>query len=313
MAHWTAADIPSQDVKAAVVTGATGGLGYEAALALARAGATVVVAGRDGRKGAAAVQRINAASPAPRASFEALDLASLAAVAAFAARIAARHPALDILVNNAGVMALPQRRATSDGFEAQLGTNYLGHFALTARLLPSLRAARARVVSVSSLAHRSGRIGFDDLQAERRYNPWRAYGQSKLAMLLFAIELQRRSDAAGWGLTSLAAHPGLARTEIVRNVTQGRGGRLKEALTGIGMTLIGQSAAQGALPLLCAATAPGVQPGGYYGPDGFGEMKGYPAPAKIAPEGRNGVAASRLWEVSEQLTGVRFGAIQGAA
>lgn len=309
MAKWTTADVPSQRGKFAIVTGATGGLGYETALALARAGAEVVAAGRDARKGAAAVRRINAFSPAAQATFEVLDLASLASVAAFAARIAERHPALDLLVNNAGIMALPERRATRDGFEAQLGTNYLGHFALTAHLLPSLRAAgQPRVVSVSSLAHRSGRIDFGDLQAERRYNPWRAYNQSKLAMLLFAIELQRRSDAAGWGLTSLAAHPGFARTGILRGVAQGRGGALKEAVAQFGAYLFGQSAAQGALPLLYAAAAPGVRPGGYYGPDGISEAKGDPAPAKVAPQGRDLTAAARLWETSERLTGVRFGA-----
>ena len=309
---WTTADIPSQRGKFAIVTGATGGLGYETALALARAGAEVVMAGRDERKGAAAMGRINAFGPASKASFEPLDLANLGAVAAFATRIAEHHPTLDLLVNNAGIMALQERRTTSDGFEAQLGPNYLGHFALTAHLRPSRRhAAQPRVVSVSSIAHRSGRIDFDDLQAERRYSPWRAYNQSKLAMLLFAIELQRRSDAAGWNLTSVAAHPGVARTEIIRNVVQGRGARLKEAVAQLGMTLIAQSAAQGALPLLYAATAPNVQPGGYYGPDGLREMKGYPTTAKVAVQGRDSAAASRLWDVSERLTGIRFGAAQG--
>jgi len=314
MAKWTAADIPSQNGKTAVVTGATGGLGYETALALARAGAVVVVAGRDELRGVAMVQRINAFGPASQASFEPLDLANLASIAAFATRIAERYLALDLLVNNAGIMGLPQRRATSDGFEAQLGTNYLGHFALTARLLPSLRrAGQPRVVSVSSLAHRRGRIDFGDLQAERRYSPWRAYEQSKLAMLLFAAELQRRSDAAGWGLTSVAAHPGVARTEIFRDVVQGRGARLKEALAEVAMILVAQSAAQGALPLLYAATAPGVRPGGYYGPDGFREMKGYPAPAKVSAQGRDDAAAARLWDASERITGVRFGSAGGEA
>ncbi len=306
---WTTADIPPQGGKFAVVTGATAGLGYESALALARAGAAVIVAGRDARRGDTATRRINAFGPRIQASFELLDLADLASVAAFAARVSERHPTLDLLVNNAGIMGLPQRRVTRDGFEAQLGTNYLGHFALTARLLPSLkRAGQPRIVSVSSLAHRRGRMDFDDLQAERGYDPWRAYSQSKLAMLLFAAELQRRSDAAGWGLTSVAAHPGFARTEIFRGVAQGRGGGLKAALGSFGAQLFGQSAAQGALPILYAATAPGVQPGGYYGPDGFGEATGSPAPAKTAPQGRDQEAASRLWDVSEQLTKVRFGA-----
>ena len=307
-AKWTTADIKPQDGKTAVVTGATGGLGYETALALARAGATVIIAGRDQGKGSTATRRINAFGPRSQATFEPLDLADLASVAAFAARVSERHPALDLLINNAGIMGLPQRRVTRDGFEAQLGTNYLGHFALTARLLPSLRRDRQpRIVSVSSLAHRRGRMDFDDLQAGRRYDPWRAYSQSKLAMLLFAIELQRRSDAAGWGLMSVAAHPGIARTEIIRNTVQGRGGRVKEAAIQIAMTVIAQSAAQGALPVLYAATAPGVHPGGYYGPDGLREMKGHPARAEIAPQGRDSAAAARLWDVSEQLTRVRFG------
>ena len=309
MAKWTAADIPSQRGKFAVITGATGGIGYETALALARAGAEVVVAGRDERKGAVALRRINAFAPPSPVSFESLDLASLDSVTAFAARLTERHAALDLLVNNAGIMGLPKRRATSDGFEAQLGTNYLGHFALTARLLPSLRRARQpRVVSVSSIAHRRGRIDFGDLQAKRHYGPWRAYNQSKLAMLLFAAELQRRSDAAGWNLTSVAAHPGVARSDLTRSVFQGRGGRVKEAVSQVVMTLIAQSAAQGALPILYAATVPDVQPGGYYGPDGFIELKGSPAPAKIAPQGRDTAVAAQLWDVSEQLTGVRFGA-----
>ena len=308
MAKWTSADIPTQSGRVAIVTGATGGLGYETALALARAGAAVVVAGRDERRGAVAANRINAFGPRVKAGFELLDLARLDSVAAFASRVTGRHPAVDLLVNNAGITGPSQRRTTSDGFEAHFGTNYLGHFALTARLLPALRAGQqTRVVSVSSLAHQSGRIDFDDLQAERRYGPTRAYAQSKLAMLLFARELQRRSDEAGWGLMSVAAHPGFALTGIFRGIGQGRGGKLIETLGNFGASLIGQSAAQGALPQLYAATAPGVQPGGYYGPDGFREVKGYPAPAKVARQGRDDAAAARLWTVSEQLTGLSFG------
>jgi NAD(P)-dependent dehydrogenase (short-subunit alcohol dehydrogenase family) len=309
MLHWTEADIPAQTGRTAVVTGATGGLGYATALALARAGAAVVVAGRDARKGADAVARINAAFTAPLARFELLDLASLASVAAFAERVAAAHPTLDLLVNNAGIMGMPRREVTGDGFERQLGTNYLGHVALTARLLPSLRAGRApRVVSVSSLAHRSVRIALDDLQAERSYTPFRAYGQSKLAMLLFAEELQRRSDAAGWGITSVAAHPGLARTDIGRTFVQGRAAALKAGALGLVMGVAGQPADRGALPILYAATAPDARPGGYYGPDGVGEMKGGPKVARVAPQGRDAAMAARLWDASERLTGVRFGA-----
>ena len=292
----------------AIVTGATGGLGYETALALAQAGAAGVVAGRDERRGAVAASRINAFGPKVVAVFELLDLAHLDSVAAFASRVAGQHPAVDLLVNNAGITGPSQRRTTHDGFEAHLGTNYLGHFALTARLLPALRAGQqTRVVSVSSLAHQSGRIDFDDLQAERRYGPTRAYAQSKLAMLLFARELQRRSDDAGWRLMSVAAHPGFALTGIFRGIAQDRRGKLVEKLGNFGASLIGQSAAQGALPLLYAATAPGVQPGGYYGPDGFMEVRGYPVPAKVARQGRDDAAAARLWTVSEQLTGLSPG------
>lgn len=307
MARWTAADIPTQVGKVAVVTGATSGIGYETALALARAGAAVIVAGRNPAKGQAAARRINGWSPKVTTAFEMLDLASLASVEAFASRVAAQHPTLDLLVNNAGVMALPTRQVTVDGFEMQLGINYLGHFALTARLLPSLhRAGHARVINLSSLAHRRAQMDFADLQGERRYGPFRAYGQTKLAMLLFTQELQRRSDAGGWHLTSLAAHPGIASTAIFRGAVQGRAAAIKEAVTKLGIGLIGQSAAQGALPVLYAATAPNVQPGGYYGPDGPGELKGYPARARIMPQGQDSAAAGRLWTVSETLTGVRF-------
>ena len=218
MSGWSAADIPPQIGRTVVITGATGGLGYETALALAGAGATVVLTGRNDIKGRNALERIRAEYPKADVSHETLDLASLASVADFAGRFAISRPSLDLLINNAGVMALPKRRATLDGFEMQFGTNYLGHYALTARLLPQLRRGfKPRVVNLSSLAHRSGAIDFGDLQSERSYRPWRAYGQSKLAMLMFALELQRRSNAAGWGLMSNAAHPGFARTDLIPN------------------------------------------------------------------------------------------------
>ena len=210
---------------------------------------------------------------------------------------------LDLLINNAGVMALPRRQVTADGFEMQLGTNHLGHFALTARLLPLLRLASApRVVSVSSLAHRTGSIDFGDLQGERHYSPWKAYGQSKLACLMFALELQRRSDAAGWKLISIAAHPGFARTNLF---SSGPGGLLSMA-TDVAAPFFGHSAADGARPILFAATSPEAKPGSHYGPGGFSELRGSPARALIMPQARDTAAAARLWEVSAKLTGTSF-------
>jgi NAD(P)-dependent dehydrogenase (short-subunit alcohol dehydrogenase family) len=240
-----------------------------------------------------------------------LDLASLASVADFAARLAAEGRAVDLLVNNAGVMALPVRQVSADGFERQFATNYLGHFALTARLLPLLAAGRAtRVVSLSSIAHRQGRIDFADLQAERRYRPWPVYCQSKLAMLLFALELQRRSGAEGWGLLSNAAHPGWSRTDLFANGPRAGGGfNLFATASAVFSPVFSQSAASGALPTLFAATSPDAVGGGYYGPDGFLEMKGAVAPARIMPQGRDTEVAARLWQVSETLTGLRFGEV----
>ncbi|MBB4361728.1 MULTISPECIES: SDR family oxidoreductase [unclassified Bradyrhizobium] len=312
MTDWTTADIPSLAGKTAVVTGATGGLGYETAMALAGAGAIVILTGRNDAKGLRAIEGICERFPNALIAFEPLDLASLASVADFARRFAAGNEQLDLLVNNAGVMALPKRQQTEDGFEMQLGTNYLGHYALTAQLLPQLRRAKApRVVNLSSLAHRSGAINFDDLQSKHSYRPWRAYCQSKLAMLMFSLELQRRSDAAGWGVSSIAAHPGFARTDLIANgpganTFQWRIGRLLQPL-------FSQSAAEGALPTLLAATSPTAEPGGYYGPNGFYEMKGAPAPARIMPHAKDFATAAMLWDVSATLTGVSFDEIAAAA
>ena len=298
----TQADIPSQLGKTAVVTGATGGLGYETALALAKAGADVILTGRDNQKGRSAIDKISREVIGARIGFESLDLASLASIADFAQRMHARQ-SLDLLINNAGVMALPRRQITADGFEMQFGTNHLGHFALTARLMPLLRqAGRPRVVSVSSLAHRTGLIDFSDLQGERLYSPWKAYGQSKLACLIFALELQRRSDAAGWNLISNAAHPGFART----NLFAGGPGGLISLATDFAAPLFGHSAADGARPILFAATSPEAKPGGYYGPSGIGELRGAPARALIMPQARDAAAAARLWDVSAKLTDTSF-------
>jgi NAD(P)-dependent dehydrogenase (short-subunit alcohol dehydrogenase family) len=302
---WTVSDMPPQDGRSAVVTGA-GGLGFETALALARAGAEVILASRNPEKGAAAVDEVRAAAPEAQVRFERLDLASLASVRDFAARLLGERTRLDLLVNNAGVMALPKRQVTEDGFERQFGTNHLGHFALTALLAPLLRAAAApRVVTVSSLAHLQGAIHFDDLQWEGRYRPSAAYAQSKLANLLFALELQRRADAAGWNLKSLAAHPGVSRTELIANGPGGGFGGYKLFKMIVG-PLLSQSAAAGALPTLYAATAPDVRGGDYFGPDGPIEMKGAPARARISSRAKDEAVARRLWEESERLTGVTF-------
>jgi NAD(P)-dependent dehydrogenase (short-subunit alcohol dehydrogenase family) len=305
MNAWSVADIPSQQGKLAVVTGATGGLGYETALALAGAGADVLVTGRNIEKGRVAIDRIKRAVPSAKVRFEMLDLASLRSVRAFAAKMVANGQPLDLLINNAGVMDLPGRRLTEDGFEMQFGTNHLSHFALTGLLLPVLHSAEApRVVNVSSLAHRGGKIDFDNLQAERKYRSWPAYQQSKLANLLFTFELQRRSDSNGWGLMSNAAHPGYARTDLIPN-GPGTGG-----LKGAGAKLVGSfmshSAAAGALPTLFAATSPAATPMGYYGPNGFYELKGPVAPAKVLSQAKDETVARRLWEVSERLTGVQW-------
>jgi NAD(P)-dependent dehydrogenase (short-subunit alcohol dehydrogenase family) len=296
------AEISSQLGRTAVVTGATGGLGYETALALAKAGAEVVLTGRDDRKGASAIEKISREVPDANTSYESLDLASLQSIAQFAQRMHSRE-SLDLLINNAGVMALPRRQTTADGFEMQFGTNYLGHFALTARLLPLLRRAGGpRVVNVSSLAHRTGFIDFDDLQGARVYSPWKAYGQSKLATLMFALELQRRSDAAGWNLTSTAAHPGFARTGLFAS---GPGGLVSLA-TDFAAPFFGHSAADGARPILFAATSPNARPGAYYGPGGIGELRGAPAPALMMPQARDPATATRLWDASGKLTSTSF-------
>jgi NAD(P)-dependent dehydrogenase (short-subunit alcohol dehydrogenase family) len=312
MTDWTTADIPPLTGKTAVVTGATGGLGYETALALAGAGADVVVTGRNDLKGRHALDGIRARFPSAKVVYETLDLASLASVTDFAARFAASHAALDLLINNAGVMALPTRQMTEDGFEMQFGTNYLGHYALTARLLPWLRRGKQpRVVNLSSMAHRSGAIDFDDLQGARSYRPWKAYSQSKLAMLMFALELQRRSDAAGWGVTSNAAHPGYARTDLMAN---GPGANsLLWQINKLLRPLVSHSAADGALPTLFAATSPDAKGGGYYGPNWFYELKGPPAPAKIMPQATDAAVAARLWDISAALTGVSFEQFAAAA
>ncbi len=311
MTDWTTHDIPALNGRLAVVTGATGGLGYETAMALAGAGAEVVLTGRNEAKGARALEGICARHREALISYETLDLASLESVAAFAQRFAQLHASLDLLINNAGVMALPSRQTTADGFEMQFGTNYLGHYALTAHLLPALRRGNApRVVNLSSVAHRSGIIDFDDLQGAQHYSPLKAYRQSKLAMLMFALELQRRSDAAGWGLISNAAHPGFARTDLMAN-GPGAGGLM--AVAGLLLRPLSHSAAAGALPTLFAATSSAAKPAGYYGPTGPFELRGPPGPARIMPQAQDAAVAARLWDVSATLTGVSFDQAASAA
>lgn len=313
MTNWTVKDMPRLDGKVAIVTGATGGLGYETALELAGAGAEAVLAGRSAGKGAEAVARISRKYPGAVTRFEMLDLADLRSVAAFAARVSARYPSIDILVNNAAVMALPRRQTTVDGFEMQIGTNYLGHFALTGDLLPNLRrAGHARVVNLSSLAHHRGRIDLLDFQSAK-YDPWPVYSQSKLAMLMFAFELQRRSDRDGWGLMANAAHPGWASTDLIARGPASGGRFWINAASGLIRPFLFQDAASGALPTLFAAASPDARGAAYYGPDGRGERKGAPAEARISPAALDQSVAERLWTLSEKLTGVHYGTLQMAA
>jgi NAD(P)-dependent dehydrogenase (short-subunit alcohol dehydrogenase family) len=303
MEKWTASDIPSQKNRTAVVTG-TGGLGFEDALALAQAGADVVIAGRNPAKGAEAVARIREQVPAAKVSFGQVDLASLKSVADFATRLASEQDSLDLLINNAGVMVPPARQQTADGIELQFGTNHLGHFALTAQLLPLLRKGQnPRVVTLSSVAARQGKLNFADLQSEAKYVPMEAYSQSKLACLMFALELQRRSEAGNWGIASLAAHPGISRTDLLHNAP----GRLSAAgLARTYLWFLFQPAWQGALPTLYAATAPTAATGTYYGPGALNEMRGYPAPAQMPPQASDLAASARLWAMSQHLAGVSF-------
>lgn len=297
-------DIPRLDGRLAVVTGATGGLGYETARMLAEHGARVLLAGRNAGKGSAALAAMRARAPGADIGFEQVDLASLASVAAFSQRLLTAGTPVDILVNNAGVMTPPTREVTSDGFELQFGTNYLSHFALTARLLPLLKAApAARVVSLGSVAARGGRIDLDDLQSARAYNPMTAYGQSKLACIMYALELDRRSTAGGWGTTSIAAHPGVSRTDLLHNAP----GRTSAAgLVRTYLWFLFQPVAQGALPQVFAATSPAAESGQYYGPQSLGETRGAVGKAALPKGADDAAMAARLWQASEDLAGVRY-------
>jgi len=302
---WTANDLPNLSGKRIVVTGGNSGIGFEAAREFARARAHVVLACRDLDKARAAAGKITTTHPGATLEVMELDLASLESIRRFAESLRGRHSKLNVLCNNAGVMAIPHRR-TADGFEMQFGTNHLGHFALTGLLLDTLLDEDSRVVTVSSGAHRMGSINFDDLQSERSYSQWFAYGQSKLANLLFTFELQRRAERARARFISLACHPGYAATNLQGVGPRMSGAWMMEAAMDFSNRLFAQSAAMGALPLLYAAAALGIEGGDYIGPDGVWEMRGHPTKVSCTAAARDPAAAQRLWDISEQLTGVRF-------
>lgn len=311
MNRWSENDIPNLSGKRILVTGAASGIGFEAARALAEHDAEVILVDRNADAAHAAMERIRHSRPQAKLEFRPLDLSHLQAVREFAAALVAEGRPLDVLINNAGIQPISERRTSADGFELTFAIGHLAHFTLTAGLLPLLEAAPApRVVTVSSMVHGKGWLDWNDLQMERGYRHQRAYNQTKLANLLFARELQRRLDAAGTPIKSITVHPGVARTAIGANRKQlgafRLGDHLITAILSVVMPFLGQSAREGALPTLFAASDPRAEGGGFYGPGGFGEMKGPPAPARIKPAGQDMDAARRLWEVTEELTGTRF-------
>ncbi|HTB97192.1 MAG TPA: oxidoreductase [Terracidiphilus sp.] len=308
---WTADLIPSQEGRRVMITGGNSGIGYETALELARRGAEVVLPARTPAKANGALERIRREVPGAKLHGGTLDLASLGSVRAYAAEFAVRFPgaSIDVLINNAGVMAVPTRELTVDGYERQFATNYLGPFLLTALLYGQIKQkAGSRIVIVSSSASKMGKIEFDNLQGERRYIPmWGAYAQSKLADSVFAVELQRRLAAAGSKVIAAAAHPGYAVTNLQTSGPGESGGGLVQRLAMVLLKPIAsQDAAHGALPTLFAAAAPGVVPGGYYGPDRMMELKGYPVPVAVAKAARDAAMGERLWSETEKLVGTRF-------
>jgi NAD(P)-dependent dehydrogenase (short-subunit alcohol dehydrogenase family) len=308
--NWTANNIPSQTGRRALVTGANSGIGFHTALELARHGAEVILPARTEAKSADAIKRIRVEVPHAKLTAAVLDLASHHSVRAFAAFYADRFPGrtLDLHINNAGVMALPTREITVDGFERQFATNYLGPFVLTALLFPHLKPqSGTRIITVASGVTNVGQIDFANLQSERAYKPmFGAYAQSKLADLVFALELQRRLSSVHSPIISIAAHPGYALTNLQANGPGDSAGWFMRVLAAVLKPIGSQDAAHGALPTLFAATAPEATPGGYYGPRGFQEMKGSPMPAKIASAAMNTALATRLWSETERLTGVTF-------
>ena len=311
--QWKAADIPSLSGKRILITGANSGIGYHAALKLVRKGGEILLACRDRQRGEAALSRLDADFPGARMELVILDLASLACVRSFAEKELAQRRPLDILINNAGVMAPPKRLQTVDGFELQFDTNVLGHFALTALLMPALERAaaasdeRPRIVTLASIAHKRGQLNFDDLQSIKSYSPMRAYQQSKLADLMFAFELDRRLRAANSRVMSVAAHPGIANTNLFQGGDYSAVEKTLRNLVGHAIGIVLNSDAEGALPTLYAATAPDVEDGGYYGPQGFQETRGDEVDrAKVATQAKDTAAAGRLWQVCEDLTGIKF-------
>lgn len=303
--------VPDLTGKLAVITGANSGLGFGLTGRFAKAGAEVVLAVRNQQKGEAAIEKLHADVPGAKLRIVHLDLASLASIAAFGKELNAEGRPIDFLVNNAGIMMPPRREVTEDGFELQFGSNHLGHFALTGQLLPLLRAAdRPHVTTMSSGVARVGRLDFDDLQSERRYRPQPVYSASKLANLMFARELDRRSQAGGWGIRSNAAHPGATMTNLQTTGPTYGGNRpgFTARLFDVTKRLrwMWQQVDTGLLPALYAATSQDATGGGYYGPSGFAEMTGGPAPATVPSRAKNQADAERLWAESERLTGVRF-------
>ena len=310
---WKAADITSLAGKRVLITGANSGIGFHAALKLARKGAHVILAVRNRQRGEDALARLDADSPGNSAELALLDLASLASVRSFAEKELAQRRPIHILINNAGVMAPPKRLETTDGFELQFGTNVLGHFALTALLMPALQLAatespdRPRIVTIASIAHKRGRLNFDDLQCIKSYAPMRAYQQSKLGDLIFAFELDRRLRAANSTVMSIAAHPGVADTNLFQTGDHAPLETAARKLLGHVISIVLNTDAEGALPTLYAATSPEAEDGGYYGPQGFQEMRGEEVvKAKIAPQAVDIPAAARLWQVCKDLTGINF-------
>jgi NAD(P)-dependent dehydrogenase (short-subunit alcohol dehydrogenase family) len=311
--HWKAADIPSLAGKRVLITGANSGIGYHTALKLARKGAQVMLACRDRQRGEDALARLDADSPNAHTELVHLDLASLTSVRDFAASELEKHRPIHILINNAGVMAPPGRLETADGFELQFGTNVLGHFALTSLLISALEQAaadsayRPRVVTIASIAHKRGQLNFDDLQSTKSYGPMRVYQQSKLADLMFAFELNCRLRATNSRVMSVAAHPGVASTNLFQVGNHSSFEKAARTLLGHAISIVLNTDSEGALPTLYAATAPDVEDGGYYGPQGFKEMRGdVVGPAEVAPQARDTSAAARLWQICQDLTGIRL-------